>query len=241
MRRIRLTPLVPLLVAGLAAVTQTQAAGSILVASPPQTQVEAAHLSLAEDLRGQTYVALGDSISAGYDAPTMTQTFPAMVARQLDMHLVLIARSGMKAAWGASQVANVLAAHPRLVTIELGTNDVGFATPPDVFAAQYAVIVSGVSGTTTTVVCIDSWLPDPHFRSIIRDACTRAGGTFVSLDGFYWVGDFHAHDGGPSVRGPNRADWFHPSAVGHAAIAQKVLTALSLNDPASPARPLRRS
>src|SRR2546428_9207481 len=207
------------------AVTQTEAASSAQLTAVTGS-LEATQLSLAEDLRGQTYVALGDSISVGYDAPGVGQIFRAAIARALVMNLTLVARSGTKAAWGAGQVPDVLAAHPRLVTIELGTNDVGFSTPLDAFAQQYEAILIGVSSHSTRVVCIDSWLPSPPIRAIIQDTCRRHGGTFVSLDGFYATGDFHAQDGAPSVHGPNRADWFHRSAAGHAAIAQAVLAAL---------------
>jgi lysophospholipase L1-like esterase len=211
------------------AVTQTEAAGSAQLTAVTGS-VEATQLSLAEDLRGQTYVALGDSISVGYDAPAVAQIFPAVIARDLGMNLTLVARSGTRAAWGAGQVPDVLAAHPRLVTIELGTNDVGFFTPLEAFAQQYEAILIGVTSHSTRVVCIDSWLPSPSIRAIIQDTCLRHGGTFVSLDGFYATADFHAQDGGPSVRGPNRADWFHPSAAGHAAIAQAVLAGLGVAD-----------
>jgi lysophospholipase L1-like esterase len=217
----------PGLVAALMALTQTEAAGSAALTGVTGS-VQATQVSAAADLRGQTYAALGDSISAGYDAPAFDQIFPAIIARDLGMNLALVARSGTRAAWGVGQVSDVLAAHPRLVTIELGTNDVGFTTPPDAFAQQYEAILAGVSGPSTRVVCIDSWLPSPPFQAIMHDVCQRYGGTFVSLDGFYAVNAFHAKDGGPSVRGPRRADWFHPSAAGHAAIARAVLAALGL-------------
>ncbi len=225
----------PGVIAVVAALTQTQAVDSstVIAASGP---VQAAQQSAADSLRGQTYVALGDSISVGYDAAALDQTFPTVIARYLGMHLTLVARSGTRAAWGAGQVSDVLAVHPRLVTIELGTNDVGFSTPLSAFALQYEAILIGVSSSSTRVVCIDSWLPSPPIQAIVRDTCLRHGGTFVGLDGFYATAEFHAQDGGPSVRGARRADWFHPSAAGHAAIASAVLAALSGGQPVPIAR-----
>lgn len=175
-------------------------------------------------LQGKVYVALGDSISAGRFATAADDTFPALVAEKLGMNLDLIARSGTKAAWGAQQANAVVAAHPALVTIELGTNDVGFNTPTDAFASQYDAIVNAVSTTNARILCVGSWLPSPNFDAIIASACERHGGTFVSLDGFYMVNAFHAADGGSSYLG--RADWFHPSDQGHAAIAAAILSAL---------------
>ena len=178
----------------------------------------------AHDLQGKVYVALGDSIAAGRYATAADATFPALVAEKLGMSLDLIAHSGTKAAWGVGQTGAVTAAHPALVSIELGTNDVGFNTPADAFASQYDAIVASVSSPGTRVLCVGSWLPSPNFDAIIASACARHGGTFVSLDGFYMVNDFHASDGGSSYLG--RTDWFHPGDQGHAAIAAAILSAL---------------
>ena len=109
-----------------------------------------------QGLQGKTYVALGDSISAGRFATAQDGTFPAVVAEKLGMTLTLVARSGAKAAWALPQLGAVQAAHPALVTIELGTNDAGFSTPLDSFAAQYEAIVIGVSSPQTRVLCIGS-------------------------------------------------------------------------------------
>jgi lysophospholipase L1-like esterase len=175
-------------------------------------------------LQGKIYVALGDSISAGRFATAADDTFPAVVAEKLGMSLDLVARSGAKAAWGVNELPVVTSARPALVTIELGTNDVGFSTPLDAFSAQYEAIVAAVSAPNTRVLCVGSWLPSPGIDSIIASTCARHGGTFVSLDGFYQVNGFHASDGGSSYLG--RTDWFHPGDQGHAAIAQAILAAL---------------
>ena len=151
-----------------------------------------------QGLQGKVYVALGDSISAGRFATAQDGTFPSLVADKLGMTLNLVARSGAKAAWALPQLGAVQAAHPALVTIELGTNDAGFNTPLDSFAAQYDAIVTGVSGPQTRVLCIGSWLPSTAIDAIIVQTCERHGATYVTLEGFYAVNDFHAADGGSS-------------------------------------------
>lgn len=206
--------------------------GSPAAKAPQMAPSEVIGVRAAADgqgLQGKVYVALGDSISAGRYATVQGNTFPFVVADELGMRLDLIARSGTKAAWGTQQVAAVNAAHPALVTIELGTNDVGFNTAPDAFAAQYDAIVAAVSNPGTQVICIGSWLPSGQFDQMIQSACARHGGSFVGLDGFYAVNAFHAADGGPSYLG--RADWFHPGDQGHAAIAAAILSALGAGPP----------
>ncbi len=208
------------------AIGQPAAKGPIMAAS----EVLGVHATADNQaLQGKVYVALGDSISAGRYATAQDGTFPALVADKLGMNLDLVARSGAKAAWAIPQLGAVVAAHPALVTIELGTNDVGFATPADVFASQYETIISTLAGPSTRVLCIGSWLPSAGIDAIIAATCERHGGTFVSLNGFYGVNDFHAPDGGSSYLG--RTDWFHPGDQGHAAIAAAVLSALGAGPP----------
>jgi lysophospholipase L1-like esterase len=175
-------------------------------------------------LQGKVYVALGDSISAGRFATAQDGTFPAIVADKLGMTLNLVAHSGARAAWALPELSAVAAAHPALVTIELGTNDVGFNTPAELFAAQYDTIVGAVAALQTRLVCVGSWLPSASLDAIIAQTCLRYSGTFVSLNGFYGVNDFHGQDGGSSYLG--RTDWFHPGDQGHAAIAAAILSAL---------------
>jgi acyl-CoA thioesterase I len=190
----------------------------------PSEVLGAAATADNQGLQGKAYVALGDSISAGRYATAQDATFPALVADKLGMNLNLVARSGVKAAWALPQLGAIAAAHPALVTIELGTNDVGFNTPTDVFASQYETIVSALAQPQIRVLCIGSWLPSANLDAIIAQTCQRHGGTFVSLDGYYGVNDFHGVDGGSSYLG--RTDWFHPGDQGHAAIAAAVVAAL---------------
>ena len=190
----------------------------------PSEVLGAAANADTQGLQGKVYVALGDSISAGRYATAPDDIFPALVAEKLGMNLNLVARSGAKAAWAIPQLGAIAAAHPALITVELGTNDVGFKTPIEVFAAQYDAILRALSNPTTRILCIGSWLPSAGYDAIIAETCQRHGGTFVSLDGYYAVGDFHGTDGGSSYLG--RADWFHPGDQGHAAIAAAVVSAL---------------
>jgi lysophospholipase L1-like esterase len=202
-----------------------QPADRAAVPAPAPGQVLGIHVNAATAaLSGKTYVALGDSISAGKYASAADRTFPARVAQQLGMHLVLDARSGATAAWALPVLPEVVATHPALVTIELGTNDVGFKTPLPVFAQEYESIVSAVAAPNTRVLCLSSWLSSIAVDGIISSTCARHGGTFVSLSGFYQDYDFHAQDGQASFLGP--ADWFHPGDQGHAAIAAAVLVSL---------------
>lgn len=183
----------------------------------------------AQGLQGKVYAALGDSISAGRYASTQPNTFPFIVAGKLGMHLDLIAVSGTTAAWGVGQIAAVNARHPALVTVELGTNDVGYRTPIGTFTAQYEAIINGVSAPNRQLVCLSSWLPSTAIDQAIQSICERHGGTFVSLNGFYEVSGFHAANGGSSYLG--RTDWFHPGDQGHAAIAAAVLASLGAGPP----------
>jgi len=202
-----------------------QTSADVASKTGPRGQVLGVHIGPPPDLHGTRYVAIGDSISAGKYAVSADRTFPARVAQQVGASLVLIAPSGARAAWALPYLAQAQAAHPALVTIELGTNDVGFRTPIDQFAQQYESIVSAVSQPGTRVLCIGSWLPGPPIDAVIKSTCAAHGGTFVSLDGFYAVNAFHAGDGHPTYLGPS--DWFHPGDEGHAAIAAAVLAALS--------------
>lgn len=214
------TSLVWLLLVALA-IAQPAVRGPVMA----PTEVIGVHAATDNDsLQGKVYVALGDSISAGRFATAQDGTFVAIVADKLGMSLNLVARSGAKAAWAIPELSAVAAAHPALVTIELGTNDVGFNTPPEVFASEYDTIVSAVAALHTRVLCIGSWLPSEGLDAIIAQTCSRYAGTFVSLNGFYGVNDFHGQDGGSSYLG--RTDWFHPGDQGHAAIAAAVLSAL---------------
>lgn len=211
--------------------------GQPAAAEPAPGQVLGVHVNAATaGLDGKTYVALGDSISAGRYASDAGLAFPQRVAGRLGMHLVLDARSGATAAWALPELPAVAAAHPALVTIELGTNDVGFKTPLDLFAQEYDTIVGTVAASGTRVLCIGSWLPSPAVDGIISTICARHGGTFVSLDGFYHDNAFHAQDGGTTYLGP--ADWFHPGDQGHAAIAAAILVSLPGADASAVDAPL---
>src|SRR5947208_16943032 len=79
-----------------------------------------------EGLQGKVYVALGDRINAGRFATAQDGTFAALLADKLGMNLDLAARSGATGAWAMPELGAVVAAHPGLVTIGRGTDDLAF-------------------------------------------------------------------------------------------------------------------
>ena len=227
-------------------------AGQPVVASRPAASAPRASLSrpipiasgtvlgvralASTQLRGGSYLALGDSISAGKYAGTAASSFPDLVSKSLGMRLKLVARSGATTEWAMPQLGSLRAAAPALVTIELGTNDAGLHTPVAVFGHRYQAILSAVSKPGTKLICVGSWLPAPGYDLTIRRLCEAAGGTYVSLEGFYALNAFHAAKGASTFNGP--ADWFHPGGLGHAAIAAEVLAALAGAESGSAPRPL---
>ena len=192
-----------------------------------------------------TYVAMGDSFTAGVD-PSIPR-WPDEFARFLGGRYVNLAEVGATSEHvEREQLDRALALSPDVVTLVCGANDVLLCTRPDVDA--YAERLSrmfarlrreqpGVTIMTATYPDISRFLElRPRSRTRVErgmkrfnDACRAVARRHhvVLLEGF----DHPATE----ERSTFAEDGFHPSAEGHRAAAREFLRALRSRFRARPA------
>ena len=192
-----------------------------------------------------TYVAMGDSFTAGVD-PSVPR-WPDELARSLNARYVNLAEVGATSEEVESkQLTQALELSPDVVTLVCGANDVLLDTRPDVEA--YAERLSrmfarlrrerpGVTIMTATYPDISRFLElRPRSRTRVErgmkrfnDACRAVARRHhvVLLEGF----DHPVAD----QRSTFADDGFHPSAEGHREAAREFLRALRSRFRARPA------
>ena len=121
-----------------------------------------------------------------------------------------------------------------LAVVELGTNDLGNVVPLDEFRTSYAALIEKITAGSPDValVCAGVWEGNgggpegPTYDRVIEQACTDAGGVFVSLRTIYQQSDTIGPVGLPAYLGTS--DDFHPNDAGHAAIAAALLERITV-------------
>ncbi len=102
-----------------------------------------------------TYVAIGDSLTAGVGASSVSSSLPALLAEKLTAQngaQVSVKNLGMPGATSLSLVTKSILDlsqyDPQLVTIFIGTNDVHNFVPLDVFKTNLLTVVNAIKQTT---------------------------------------------------------------------------------------------
>lgn len=126
--------------------------------------------------RGQpTIVCLGDSLTQGDGAPT-DQSYPAWLQRRIDAaHLgyrvINAGVSGNRVGDGLSRLEpDVLRFHPRIVIVELGSNDPGH-TDASVWESRLDTIVSRIQARGAQVIL--AGLDEPGMGDLYRRVAAR--------------------------------------------------------------------
>ncbi len=180
-----------------------------------------------------TYVAIGasDAFGIGTEHPA-TQSWPTDLAAQLGSHIHLI-NLGIPGATIAQaqreELPIALAAHPDIVTVFLGVNDVEARVPLNTFTRELRTLVNALVHETHAAVYVGN-LPDlsllPYFahynaqelhsevqarNQAIADICQSQGATLVNIYA----------DWGELSRHPEyiSSDGLHPSALGAEGLA----------------------
>lgn len=200
---------------------------------------------LGVPLRAQgprTVVFFGDSITAGYGlADPAAQAYPALVARKiasagLSWRVTNAGLSGETTAGGLRRIDWVLKQPADLVVLALGGNDGLRGVPPAETSANLRGIIGRIRARRpgAGIVLAGMLMPDSmgadyarQYASAFREVAREER---VSLIPFLLEGV----GGRPEL---NQADGIHPTAAGHAVVAETVWRALQpmLSPPPSPA------
>jgi lysophospholipase L1-like esterase len=192
-----------------------------------------------------TYVAMGDSFTAGVD-PSVPR-WPDELARSLGAHYVNLAEVGATSEHvEREQLEQALEMEPDVVTLVCGANDVLLDTRPDAeaYAERLSRMFARLRRELPNVMIMTATYPDisrflelrPRSQGRVErgmtrfnDACRAVARrhSVVLLEGF----DHPA----ASSRATFAADGFHPSAEGHRAAAREFLRALRQRLRPSPA------
>jgi acyl-CoA thioesterase-1 len=129
--------------------------GTNNLANPTIRQVSSITAVSAAGNKKITYVALGDSLTAGVGASAEDKTYPYQVAKLLaetqnaQVTIVNLAWPGATAADVLqNQVPLVAQFHPDIITVAIGINDMHNKVPADTFQETISTIIDKLATTT---------------------------------------------------------------------------------------------
>jgi acyl-CoA thioesterase-1 len=172
---------------------------------------------------GPLVVFLGDSLAAGLHLPA-EQAFPAVVqgllARDgLPFRLVNAGVSGDTTAGGRSRLAWILKQHPRVVVLELGSNDGMRGLPLTFVEENLRAMIGQIRAQGADVLFLGMRLPPSFggdYASGFADVYQRvAKDSDVAFVPFF-------HEGVAGVPELNLPDGIHPTEEGHRRIAARL-------------------
>lgn len=165
---------------------------------------------------GQTVVAFGDSLSAGYGAGK-DNSYPAVLGRMINRPVVNLGLSGDTAANAPARLPQVLQANPYMVLIEFGGNDYMRSVPFEETERAIRQIVDEVQAAGAIAVLVDTggYPGMSRYTKLYKQIAKEKQALFVPgiLDGIFGKSKY-------------KADPIHPNAAGYEIVAQKVHKAI---------------
>ena len=192
----------------------------------PARQARAAPTRSAPDER-RVIAFLGDSLSEGLGVET-GKSFPDQVQKKLesagfDYRVVNLGISGDTTTGGLGRMESVLAMHPAIVVLELGGNDGLRGVPISSTKANLQQMIEGAQNAGAQVLLAGMTLPPNYgpdyiaaFEKIYRDLSAKYHLRLVP----FLMEDIRAQI--TSKPGLMQRDGIHPTAEGHAIIAETV-------------------
>lgn len=191
--------------------------------------------------RISTYVALGDSFTAGHGGPPgerWADRLAAMLrARNPDLVYENLAVDGAGSAEVLEQLPAALALGPDLVTVVCGANDVLLTTRPDLagYEARFAEILARLTGAGRQPAVMTATAPDgwqfmelrPRTRARLVRSLGELNAATRRLAAEHGVFCLEVA-GHPGLGDPDNfsEDGLHPSALGHRRAADEIARSL---------------
>lgn len=191
---------------------------------------------------GITYVALGDSLTAGVGVDTYTSSYPYLVAEDIEKNgtavtLYPYAVPGVRSQYVLDNFLDAaIARDPDVVTLFIGINDIHGNIPAALFKKNYSAILKELTTKTEARVYAIGlpYIGTPDlinapmryyfnwriktYNEIIRGLATEYGVTYIDL---YAAQLPHELD--PSYYA---TDAFHPNALGYTVWSQRIYESL---------------
>lgn len=186
-----------------------------------------------------TYIAIGDSLTAGVGVDSYTQSYPYRIAsslateRHAQVRLEPFAVPGVRTQYVIDNFLDpIVKEKPDIVTLLIGINDIHGKVPDAVFAEHYETILKRLSGETKaeiyainlpyigTPVLIDPLFREyfqwrtAHYNAIIQALAAKYGVKYIDL---YSVHQPHELDNTYYA-----SDHFHPNAQGYTLWARAI-------------------
>lgn len=204
--------------------------------------------AVAEPVRGRrvvsTYVALGDSFTAGREALGGERWADRLAAslRAVNAGLVYrnLASDGATSADVLEQLPAAIELRPDLVTVICGANDVLLTTRPDIegYKARFAEILGRLRDALPDAAILTTTAPEswhfmelrPRTKARLVQALAELNETTRTLAARHGVPclEVVGHPG-LADRASFSADGLHPSALGHERAAQEIALSLAVH------------
>lgn len=178
----------------------------------------------------KTYVALGDSLTAGVGVTSYTESFPhgvaTLLSKKYGVELQVLAYPGLRSKGVITEfLTTAVAAKPDIVTILIGTNDIHGRVSAQEFESNYRAILEGLGDTKADIYAVSipyigsrtlvfppmnfyfDWRTR-HFNRIIQRLAAEYKVTYID------IAEPTKRELKPDTL--YSADSFHPNTVGYA-------------------------
>lgn len=186
-----------------------------------------------------TYVALGDSLTAGVGVDSYTRSYPYLIAsslsgaRHAQVRLEPFAVPGVRTQYVIDNFLDpAIALKPDVITLLIGVNDIHGKISDTVFKEHYDAILKRLTGETKAEIYVINLpyigtpsLIDPVFREYFEWRTARYNAVIKELAAKYdvtYIDLYSAHQPHELDNTYYASDHFHPNAAGYTLWARAI-------------------